>query len=77
MAKETKVGKVTFYLMRLDGEMNIRETKITYPFAEKILGRTKDEDRVDQSLDVTFDNGSLTLDADDFRVEWLKAYTSG
>lgn len=35
MAKETK--PVTFYLVRLDGELNIRETSIHYPFGDVTL----------------------------------------
>lgn len=77
MAKELEQKDVTFYLLRLDGELNTRETTITYPFSPKSLGRTKDEDTYDESYNIIFTKGSITLPEDDFRVEWMRIYNTG
>lgn len=67
---------VTFYLVRLDGELNIRETPIHYPFGDIRYGRTKDEDERDVSRNVTFIRGSYTTN-DPFIIEWLRKYNTG
>lgn len=79
MAKETK--PVTFYLVRLDGELNIRETSIHYPFGDITLGRTKSEDSRDETYNVVFQKGSLTLnpliERDKVCIDYLRVYNSG
>ena len=39
---------ITFYIVRLDGELQVRETPIYFPRAKIIQGRTKAEDSRDE-----------------------------
>ena len=68
---------VTFYLIRLDGELAIRETPIYFPKAAVFKGRTKAEDDRDTSYDVIFMDGRLTVPADSAQAKWLSMYNSG
>lgn len=77
MAKEKVPWLVTFYKVRLDGELDIKESHIFYPFGDVVQGRTKAEDFRTEEYNVVFDRGILVLDADDWRVGWLRVYNSG
>ena len=61
----------------MDGELQTRETPIYFPKAKISQGRTKAEDDRDDSYDILFNHGYLELDADDFRVEWMRVYNTG
>ena len=73
----TEKQKITFYIVRLDGELQVRETPIYFPRAKIVQWRTKAEDQRDEGYDIMFNHGYLELDADDFRVEWMRVYNSG
>ncbi len=73
----TEKKKITFYIIRLDGELQFRETPIYFPKAKISQGRTKAEDDRDYTYDIVFNNGYLELDEDDFRVDWMRIYNSG
>jgi hypothetical protein len=73
----TEKKKITFYIVRLDGELQVRETPIYFPKAKVSQGRTKAEDDRDYTYDIMFNHGYLELDEDDFRVEWMRVYNSG
>ncbi len=75
MAKAT--GLVTFYKVRLDGELDIKESHIFYPFGDVVQGRTKSEDFRTEDFNVVFDKGIATFEQDDWRVGWMRAYNSG
>ena len=62
MAEAKAPVLVTYYLMRLDGELAIRETPIYFPKAAVHKGRTKAEDDRDTQYDVIFMDGRLTVE---------------
>lgn len=70
-------SKVTFYIVRMDGELQTRETPIYFPKAKINEGRTKAEDTRDDSYDILFNHGYCEFDADDFRIEWMRVYNTG
>lgn len=72
-----EVKLITFYLTRLDGELAIRETPVYFPKAAVIKGRTKAEDDRDNSYDVIFMDGKVTVPEGSVQAEWLKIYNSG
>lgn len=76
MAKE-KSSHVVFHILRLNGERNLKTTPIHYPHLNWTLGRTKAEDQPDESSNIEFTKGRLELEADDWRVEWMRAYNDG
>lgn len=73
----TEKKKITFYIVRLDRELQVRETPIYFPRAKVTQGRTKAEDQRDDGHDIIFNHGYLELDEDDFRVEWMRVYNTG
>ena len=77
MATTTEKKKITFYIVRLDGELQVRETPIYFPRAKIIQWRTKQEDQRDEGYDIMFNHGYLELDEDDFRVDWMRVYNTG
>lgn len=77
MAEAKKPQQVTYYLVRLDGELAIRETPIYFPKAPIQKGRTKQEDDRDASYDVIFMDGRLTVEKDSVQDRWLAIYNSG
>lgn len=77
MAEAKAPAQVTYYLMRLDGELAIRETPIYFPKAIVHKGRTKAEDDRDTSYDVIFMDGRLTVEAGSVQDQWLAMYNSG
>ena len=77
MAEAKKPTQVTYYLVRLDGELAIRETPIYFPKAPIQKGRTKQEDDRDTSYDVIFMDGRLTVEKDSVQDRWLAIYNSG
>lgn len=77
MAEAKKPTQVTYYLVRLDGELAIRETPIYFPKAPIEKGRTKAEDDRDTSYDVIFMDGRLTVEKGSVQDQWLSIYNSG
>lgn len=77
MAEAKKPTQVTYYLVRLDGELAIRETPIYFPKAPIEKGRTKQEDDRDTTYDVIFMDGRLTVPKDSVQDRWLSIYNSG
>lgn len=77
MADTKTPNQVTYYLVRLDGELAIRETPIYFPKAAVHKGRTKAEDDRDSTYDVIFMDGRLTVEKDSVQDQWLSIYNSG
>lgn len=77
MAEAKAPVLVTYYLMRLDGELAIRETPIYFPKAAVHKGRTKAEDDRDTQYDVIFMDGRLTVENGSVQDQWLAIYNSG
>ena len=69
--------KITFYIVRLDGELQVRETPIYFPRAKVLQGRTKQEDQRDEGFDIMFNHGYFEFDEDDFRIGWMDVYNTG
>ncbi len=75
--KEQKQEYVTFYLVGLNGEPKNKLTPIRYPHLTWEKGRSKEEDTPDETHNVEFVKGRLTLEVDDWRVQWMRVYNSG
>lgn len=77
MAEIKTPETVTYYLIRFDGELAIRETPIYFPKAAIHKGRTKAEDDRDTTYDVIFMDGRLTVEKGSVQDQWLSVYNSG
>ena len=77
MAEIKAPETVTYYLIRFDGELAIRETPIYFPKAAIHKGRTKSEDDRDTTYDVIFMDGRLTVEKGSVQDQWLSVYNSG